>query len=74
MRGFSSVTLFVISGYNRLESKQVLYKFGTVHNQHNHSHYECEYYTETNIYFLLTIHNISFLIIIVFLFIMRLIH
>lgn len=74
MRVFSSVTLFVISGYNRLESKQVLYKFGTVHNQHNHSHYECEYYTETNIYFLLTIHNLSFLIIIVFLFIMRLIH
>ena len=74
MRGFCSVTLFVIPGYNGLESKHVLYKIGTVHNQHDHSHYECEYYTETNIYFLLTIHNISFLIIIVFLFIMRLIH
>ena len=74
MRVFSSVTLFVVSGYNRLESKHVLYKFGTVHDQHNHGHYECEYYTETNIYFLLTIHNISFLIIIVFLSIMWTIH
>ena len=63
MRGFSSVTLFVIFGYNGLESKQVLYKFGTVHNQHNHGNYECEYYTETNIYFLLTVHNIFFKII-----------
>ena len=63
MRGFSSVTHFVILGYNRLESKHVLYKFGTVHNQHDHGHYECKYYTETNIYFLLTIHNISFKIV-----------
>ena len=46
MRGFCSVTLFVIPGYNGLESKHVLYKFGTVHDQHNHGHYECEYYTE----------------------------